>query len=106
MGQVLEDTDNDDNGDAPLANVVLTLKDENGDDIDSDPNTAGVQPTTTSTDDEGIYSFAGLPPGNYQVVEEDQAGFASVSDVDGANNNTVGDGDAHRGDRWSGYLWQ
>ena len=90
-GQVLEDTDNDDNGDAPLANVVLTLKDENGDDIDSDPNTAGVQPTTTSTDDEGIYSFAGLPPGNYQVVEADQAGFASVSDVDGANNNTVGD---------------
>ena len=90
-GQVLEDTDNNDEGDAPLENIVLTLKDENGDDIDSDPNTAGIQPTTTSTDSAGNYSFAGLPPGNYQVVEEDLAQFVSVSDVDGANNNVVGD---------------
>ena len=90
-GSVLADTDNDDVGDAPLANVVLTLKDENGDDIDSDPNTPGVQPTTTITDSNGFYFFSSLSPGDYQIVEEDLPGYSSVKDSDGANNNIVGD---------------
>ena len=47
---------NDDDGDTPLGSVTLTLKDSNGDDIDSDPGTAGVQPTTTATLGDGSYS--------------------------------------------------
>ena len=90
-GTVLADTNNDDVGDAPLANVVLTLKDENGNDVDSDPNTPGVQPTTTITGSSGFYLFSNLPPGNYQIVEQDLAGYGSVKDSDGANNNIVGD---------------
>ncbi|MDQ8192772.1 prealbumin-like fold domain-containing protein, partial [Roseibacillus persicicus] len=62
-----------------------------GNDIDSDPVAAGVQPTTTTTDENGSYTFAGLPVGDYQVVETQPSGFDSVSDVDGANNDVVGD---------------
>jgi uncharacterized surface anchored protein len=37
--------------------------------VDSDPGMAGTQPTTTTTAADGSYSFTGLPPGQYQVVE-------------------------------------
>ncbi|GHC41381.1 hypothetical protein GCM10007100_02650 [Roseibacillus persicicus] len=90
-GTVLADTDDDDLGDTAIEGVVLTLKDATGNDIDSDPVAAGVQPTTTTTDENGSYTFAGLPVGDYQVVETQPSGFDSVSDVDGANNDVVGD---------------
>ena len=90
-GTVLADTNNDGVGEDPIANVTLTLLDAAGNDVDSDPNTLGIQPTTTTTDSNGNYSFTGLEPGNYQVVETQPAGFNSVSDVDGANNNIIGD---------------
>ena len=90
-GLVQEDTNGDGNGDTPIAGVTITLRDENGNDIDSDPNTPGVQPTTTVTGDDGTYSFEGLAPGNFQVEETDLANFDSVSDVDGSNNNIIGD---------------
>ncbi len=90
-GTVRVDIDNDDLPEQPLAGVTVTLQDASGNDIDSDPGTPGVQPTTDVTDVNGDYGFGGLLPGNYQVVESDPAGYASVSDIDGANNNVIGD---------------
>ncbi|MDP0490080.1 MAG: SdrD B-like domain-containing protein [Verrucomicrobiota bacterium JB023] len=89
-GQVLEDLDGDGIGDRAIAGVVLTLKDANGADVDSDPDTAGIQPTTTTTDGSGNYSFTGLEPVTYQVVQSQPEYFASVSDTDGANDNLIG----------------
>ncbi len=71
-GTVYVDVDGDgtrDPGEAPVAGVIVTLKDSAGNDVDSDPNTVGVQPTTTTTAPDGSYSFPNLPAGNYQVVE-------------------------------------
>ncbi|MBE2179563.1 MAG: DUF11 domain-containing protein, partial [Chthoniobacterales bacterium] len=90
-GFVLEDTDNNGSGDAPLPGVTVTLKDSSGNDIDSDPNTPGVQPTTTVTGPDGGYSFANLPPGSYRIVETHPAGYTSVSDVDGGDLDIIGD---------------
>ena len=78
-GTVFADVDNDDDGDVELVGVTLTLKDSSGGDIDSDPNTTGMQPTTTVTDTNGAYSFINLPPGSYQVVETDPSGYDSVT---------------------------
>jgi uncharacterized protein (DUF2141 family) len=78
-GSVLADIDNNDTGDSPLSGVTLTLKDSSGNDIDSDPNTAGVQPTTTVTNGSGNYSFTNVPPGSYRVVETDPSGYNSVT---------------------------
>ncbi len=90
-GFVLADTDNDDLGDAPIAGVTLTLKDGNGDDIDSDPDTPGVQPTIAVTDAAGAYSFGNLLPGDYRVMQTQPAGYFSVIDVDGGDPNVIGD---------------
>ena len=86
-GTVLEDTNNDDVGDTPIEGVEVALLDENGDPVLDD---AG-NPITDITDANGDYNFDNLPPGDYQVVETDPDGYVSVSDTDGANNNTVGD---------------
>ena len=76
----------------PISGVTLTLKNAGGNDIDSDGNPGnGVQPTTTTTLANGSYSFAGLPPGTYQVVQTQPVGYQSTSDTDGANNNVIGD---------------
>ncbi len=64
------DTDGDgvqDIGEPGLPNVVVELKDGSGNPIDSDPNTAGVQPTLATTDLNGAYLFTGVPAGSYQV---------------------------------------
>ncbi|MCW1925853.1 SpaA isopeptide-forming pilin-related protein [Luteolibacter arcticus] len=81
-GSVLADTNNDNTGDLPLAGVVVTLKDGSGNDIDSDPNTGGVQPTTATTNGSGAYTFSNLTPGSYQVVETQPAGYLTVTDGD------------------------
>ncbi|MEI6653795.1 MAG: SdrD B-like domain-containing protein [Verrucomicrobiota bacterium] len=77
-GVVRADTDNNGSGDAPLADVTVTLKDSSGNDIDSNP-AAGMQPTTTTTAVDGSYSFTKLPPGSYQVVETDPSGYVSLT---------------------------
>ena len=90
-GIVLLDTDNNNTGDSPIAGVQLTLKNSAGNEIDSDPNAAGVQPTTAITDIGGAYTFGNLPPATYRVAQSQPSGHLSVSDVDGANNNVIGD---------------
>ncbi|MES2598541.1 MAG: SdrD B-like domain-containing protein, partial [Verrucomicrobiota bacterium] len=78
-GTVLADTNNDNTGDVGINAVTLTLKDSSGNDVDSNPGLAGVQPTTTTTNVSGAYTFAGLVHGTYQVVETDLAGYFSVT---------------------------
>jgi large repetitive protein len=90
-GAVLADTNNDNTGDTGISGVVLTLKDASGADIDSDPNAIGVQPTIATTAVDGSYSFTGLPPASYRVVEAQPSGYASVSDKDGGDLNVIGD---------------
>ncbi|HAB19118.1 MAG TPA: hypothetical protein DCE44_22095, partial [Verrucomicrobiales bacterium] len=69
--QVWNDANNDgllNNGESGINGVTVTLKDGNGNDIDSDLSTAGVQPTTKITSGNGNYLFTGLLGGNYQIV--------------------------------------
>ncbi len=67
----------------PLKDVVVKLKDSNGEVIKE-----------TKTDKSGAYSFVNIPVGDYVIVEEDPKGFESVEDIqsqDGdatANSNT------------------
>ncbi|MEZ5323648.1 MAG: SdrD B-like domain-containing protein [Verrucomicrobiales bacterium] len=90
-GSVTTDANNDGSGDYPIAGVTLTLKDSSGNDIDSDPLTAGIQPFATTTDASGNYMFKNVPTGSFRVVQTQPVEFTSVSDTDGANNNTIGD---------------
>ncbi len=70
-GQVLIDNNGDGVGDVGLGGVDITLQDSNGNSVGS---------TTTAAD--GSYSFTGLQPGNYTVVETQPAGLDSVLDQD------------------------
>ena len=90
-GTVWVDIDDNGTGDVPLSGVTLTLKDENGNDVDGNQVLPGIQPTTTTTDGSGYYIFTNLPAGNYIVVETQPGDYFSVSDIDGANNNIIGD---------------
>ncbi|MFT7512564.1 MAG: protocatechuate 3,4-dioxygenase beta subunit, partial [Candidatus Omnitrophota bacterium] len=50
--------------------------------------TGGVVQTTTTLVD-GSYSFAGVIPGSYSIVESDAPGTLSTLDTDGANDNVI-----------------
>ncbi len=76
-GKVQADTDNDNIGDTPLENVTLTLKDNNGNTVD-----------TTTTDENGDYSFTDLPSGTYTVEQTNLGGYADVNEQDSVNNGT------------------
>ena len=78
-------------GSTPLAGVTLTLLDENGDPVDGDPGTPGVQPVTTVTDGSGFYQFSGVRPGIYQVGQTQPFGYDSFGDVDGGDIDIIGD---------------
>ncbi len=78
-GSVYEDTDGDETfspGDTPLADVQITLSN-------------GLGTLSTSTTVTGAYQFGGLAPGNYTIAESDPPGYASVRDVQGANDNLI-----------------
>ncbi len=90
-GFVQEDTNHDGSVDTVIPGVTLTLKTAAGNDVDSDPLTSGVQPTTTISAVNGSYSFINLVPASYRVVETQPAGYGSSSDKDGGNLNLIGD---------------
>lgn len=82
-GTVLDDTNNDNTGDTGIAGVIITLwSDPNRDGDTAD----GVQIGTRTTASNGSYSFTGLPPGGYVVIESQPAGYLNVSDTDGGTN--------------------
>lgn len=83
-GQVRED-----NG-QPIQNVSISLHlDANN---DGNPD-AGPALFTTTTNSAGNYSFNGIIPGSYVVVEVQPANYLSVSDIDGSINANDLDGD-------------
>ena len=55
----------------PIAGVTITLLDESGNVL-----------ATTQTDENGHYSFDGLPPGNYTVVESQPDGYFQGGQID------------------------
>jgi protocatechuate 3,4-dioxygenase beta subunit len=73
-GTVLEDVDDDDNGDVPISGVLITLRKD------------GVVVATTLTDSNGDYKFTDLLPDKYTVIETNPNGYTDVSDADGNFN--------------------
>ena len=61
-----------------LAGVTVQLLDTNG-----------VVIATTTTDANGAYSFANVPPGNYTVVQTDPAHYTTTLDSAGTTNNQI-----------------
>jgi hypothetical protein len=86
-GHVRADVDNNGSGDTGLGGVTLALLDATGMAVTGPLG----GPVTTETGNDGSYLFADLLPGSYRVSQVQPAGYASVSDVDGANNNLIGD---------------
>jgi uncharacterized surface anchored protein len=77
-GSIEEDQNGDGLPDAPIAGVVVELVDG-----------AGVVVASVLTDINGDYVFADVAPGAYTIVESDPAGYESVSDVSGPNDNVI-----------------
>ncbi|MEO1340256.1 MAG: SdrD B-like domain-containing protein, partial [Cyanobacteria bacterium J06635_13] len=76
LGNVSQDTTGDGLGNEPLADVTLSLLDENG-----------VNVGTTTTDAAGNYSFSDLTPGIYTVVETSPDGLVTVAENEGGADN-------------------
>ena len=77
-GTVFEDLNNDDVGDVGIPGVTITLLNEALEEIAS-----------TVTDENGNYSFTGLPPGRYTIVQTNLPNYLDVGDTDGANDNRI-----------------
>ncbi len=76
-----------------LQGVIVELLDGNGNSIDSDPSTAGIQPTTRVTNALGEYQFTGLPAGDYRIRFINlPAGFNAAPKGAGADRNVDSDG--------------
>jgi protocatechuate 3,4-dioxygenase beta subunit len=80
-GTVTKDTNNDNVGDSPLANVTINLKD-----------LAGNIVATDVTDASGNYEFLNVSPGQYTIMEVQPTGYNSVSDVDATPDPDGNDG--------------
>ena len=77
-GNVKEDVNNDDVGDANISGVVIVLRDASGRVV-----------KTTTTDSLGNYLFGDLNSGSYTVMELTPSGYVDVSDVDGGDPNNI-----------------
>ena len=76
-GTVTEDEDFNSMGDIPLPNVTITLINSEGDTL------------TTTTDENGDYSFEDVPVGPFTLIETDPDDYFSVMDVDGGDPNII-----------------
>ena len=86
-GRVYEDTDGDNNGNTPLANVTVGLCDENGVALTDENNI----PIVRTTDASGNYLFENLLIQTYTTKETDLSGYISVNDTEGnPQDNTIG----------------
>jgi protocatechuate 3,4-dioxygenase beta subunit len=82
-----------DAGEPGIQGVTVELLDAAGNPIDSDPATAGVQPTTRVTNALGEYLFTGLPAGDYKVrISNLPAGFNASPKAAGTNRDIDSDG--------------
>ena len=82
-----------DAGEPGIQGVTVELLDGNGNSIDSDPATAGVQPTTRVTNALGEYLFTGLPAGDYKVRFSNlPAGYNASPKAAGTNRDIDSDG--------------
>ncbi len=86
-GTVRRDTTGDNLGDVVVPGVAVALLYQNGTPVLGANNL----PLTAVTDPSGNYSFTGLPPGSYRVVETVPTGDVAVNDVDGGNKAINGD---------------
>ena len=77
-----------------ISGVTVTLKNSSGNDVDSNLSLAGVQPTTTTTNGSGAYSFT-VPAGSYIVQFATPSGY-SVSPQNQLGNDQV-DSDINSG---------
>ena len=75
----------------PITGVTITLIDRDGNPVDGDPETPGIQPITTVTDADGHYVFHNVPAGSYQVGQTRPMGYLSFGDADGGNPDLIGD---------------
>ena len=75
-GRVMADMDENGSEDQPLANAIIYL-------IDRDDDRQ-----TVTTNEDGSFWFE-VAPGPFTIIEKDPAGFRSLSDVDGANDNVI-----------------
>ncbi len=78
-GTVRADMNFDNIPDQGVPNVTVTLINNSTQNI--------VQ--TTKTTQHGTYIFSAVAPGTYLIKESDPVGFVSLSDSDGANDNTI-----------------
>ncbi|MDF1694846.1 MAG: SdrD B-like domain-containing protein [Saprospiraceae bacterium] len=84
-GFVLEDIDNDDEGEEPIEGIIIELID----------NFNGEVVGTATTDENGFYEFTDLAPGDYKLNEatEPGANWQDVTDFDMSVNANDPDGD-------------
>jgi LPXTG-site transpeptidase (sortase) family protein len=83
-GQVRNDPDADgDLGDIDLGISGVTVELSNGLCL------IGVDCPHSTTDSSGYYSFSGVLPGNYQIVQTDLSVYQSTQDSDGGNDNRI-----------------
>ncbi len=76
-----------DAGELGVNNVRVELLDALGSAVDSDPNTAGIQPYVIYTNALGEYLFTGLPAGDYTVrFSRLPAGYTSSASNAGTND--------------------
>ncbi|MEA4906204.1 MAG: sortase [Anaerolineaceae bacterium] len=69
-----------------IGSVTISLyTDPNGDGDPAD----GSLVTSTTTNSSGAYSFSGLVPGDYVLVETDPSGYLSTGDTQGSNDNRI-----------------
>ena len=78
-------------GDEPIPGVTLSLVDGNNTGssrYDDYRLERCVHRATTTTDSNGVFSFGGVPTGEYIVVETNETGFGfvDVTDTDGSEN--------------------